>query len=96
MYLSRSVPTALSLLYLSDKYQLPDLKPPVLEYISQHVSADNVLQTLHTVILHNPDLCTDSCTDKDVSCTDNGADLDCFPDTEDLLPSAPPQNDHRY
>ncbi|XP_023325847.1 BTB/POZ domain-containing protein 3 [Eurytemora carolleeae] len=48
----RSVPTALSVLYLSHKYMVPEILEPVLQYILCNVNEDTVLQVLQTILLY--------------------------------------------
>ena len=48
----RSVPTALSVLYLSHKYMVPEILEPVLQYIICNVNESCVLQVLQTILLY--------------------------------------------
>jgi len=48
----RSVPTALSVLYLSHKYIVPDLISPVLQYIIFNTNQDTVLPVLQNLLLY--------------------------------------------
>ena len=50
--ISRSVPTALSLLYLAHKYMLTELVAPVLNYIVHNINPDTVLPVLQTFLLY--------------------------------------------
>ena len=46
------MPTALSVLYLSHKYMVPDLIVPVLQYIIFNVNEDTVLPVLQNLLLY--------------------------------------------
>lgn len=48
----RSVSTALALLYLAHKYMVPDLVPPVLQYLIHNTTEDHVLPVLSAVLLY--------------------------------------------